>query len=224
MGGWSPHVVDALLSLDAAAHFAFLASGAADGEASPRSSAAAAAPAIAYTAGLATALAALGVFAASLGRVYGDFGAGSGELLRGGVSVLAVGMGLSLLQLLPLQVGLGSLPVDPTRLGSSVPPSARAFLFGASSALVASPCASPVLASLLGFVATLGDPLVGGLLLLAYTVGYTTPVLLTSLLATSARDVSLRLEGRFDWFAPVSGAWLIAFGTYNVLVSALGPA
>ena len=30
--------------------------------------------------------------------------------------------------------------------------------------------------------------------------------------------------GRFDWVVPVSGSWLVAFGTYNVLVSALGPA
>ena len=60
------------------------------------------------------------------------------------VSLLAVVFGLNLLQLVPLQLGLGSLLVDPRGFGGKVPPAARAFVFGASSALVASPCASPV--------------------------------------------------------------------------------
>ena len=212
--------------------FAFLASGASEDEVSTGTGAGTGtgggsrsiAPALAFTAGLATALAALGVLAASVGKVYGDTGgAGGGELLRAAVSLGCVGLGLNLLNLLPVQLGLGSLLVDPSRLGASIPPAARAFAFGASSALVASPCASPVLATILGFVATLGDPLVGGALLLAYTAGYTAPVLVTSLLATSARDVSAQLEGRFEWVSPSSGAFLVAYGTYNALCVGLGP-
>ena len=204
--------------------FAFLAGGATgdDGGSTGKGSAAIAVPAFAFTAGLACALAALGVLAASLGKVYGDTGGGTTELLRALVSVLTIGLGLNLLQLLPMQLGLGSLPIaDPSRL--DVPPVARAFLFGASSALVASPCASPVLASILGYVAAVGDPLLGGALLLTYTLGYTAPVLLTSLLATSARDVATRMEGRFDWFGPTSGALLVGVGMYNGLVAVLGP-
>lgn len=206
--------------------FAFLAGGAtgdADSPGKGGSSAAVAVPALAFTAGNAGALAALGVLAASLGKVYGDTGSGTTELLRAVVSVLTIGLGLNLLQLLPMQLGLGSLLVDPSRLGVGVPPAARAFLFGASSALVASPCASPVLASILGYVAAVGDPLLGGALLLTYTLGYTAPVLLTSLLATSARDVAARMEGRFDWFGPSSGAFLVGIGCYNGLVAVLGP-
>ena len=125
---------------------------------------------------------------------------------------------MNLLNLLPMRLGFGSLAVDPTQLGLSVPPAIRAFLFGASSAVVASPCASPVLASILAYVATLGDPLLGGLLLLAYTLGYTAPVLATSLLATSARDVSRTLEGS-SWVGPVGGTFLVA---RPFLVEALG--
>lgn len=113
--------------------------------------------------------------------------------------------------------------VAPGAGAPGLPRPARTFLFGASSALVASPCASPVLATILGFVATLGDPLLGACLLTAYTAGYTTPVLLTALLATSAREVSAGLEGRFGWFAPASGAMLLCYGTYSGLVAALGP-
>ena len=178
-------------------------------------------PALAFTAGLACALAALGVAAASLGKVFGDTG---GDFLRVTVSLLAVVFGLNLLQLVPLQLGLGSLLVDPSGMGGKVPPAARAFVFGASSALVASPCASPVLATILAFVATLGDPLLGGALLVSYTLGYTTPIAAASLVTSNAARTAQSLEGRFNWVQPAGGAFLIAYGTYNCLVAALGPA
>ena len=178
-------------------------------------------PALAFTAGLACALAALGVAAASLGKVFGDTG---GDFLRVTVSLLAVVFGLNLLQLVPLQLGLGSLLIDPSGMGGKVPPAARAFVFGASSALVASPCASPVLATILAFVATLGDPLLGGALLVSYTLGYTTPIAAASLVTSNAARTAQSLEGRFNWVQPAGGAFLIAYGTYNCLVAALGPA
>ena len=53
----------------------------------------------------------------------------------------------------------------------------RTFLLGGSSALVASPCATPVLTSILAFVAASRDPALGAVLLFTYTVGYSTPLL-----------------------------------------------
>ena len=176
-------------------------------------------PALAYTAGLASVLASLGVAAASVGSVYGEVG-GGGDALRAAASLLAVVFGLSLLEVVPLRIGFGSLAVDPSAL--RVPPAAQAFVFGASSALVASPCASPVLATIIAFVASIGDPLLGGALLFAYTLGYTAPVLLTSLLASSSATL---LEGRaLEWVAPAGGASIVAVGTYNLLSVAFGPA
>lgn len=176
-------------------------------------------PAVTFSLGLAFAFAALGTAAATLGMVYGQSGDGALVVLRAGVSLIAVGMGLNLLQVLPFE--LPSLQLQTS--GLDVPRPVRTFLFGGASALVASPCASPVLATILGFVATLGDPLLGAALLCSYTLGYTTPVLLTALLATSAREVSSGLGGQFDWFAPASGAALLAYGTYSGLVTVLGP-
>ena len=178
-------------------------------------------PAVAFSSGLAVAFAALGVSAASLGSLFGSAGDGPLLLLRAAVSLLAVGLGLNLLQLLPF-----ALPsIDVINASSmTLPPSARAFLFGASSALVASPCASPVLASILGYVATLGDPVLGAALLLCFTLGYTAPVLLTGLAASSARSLVAELEGGLEWVTPASGAVLLAYGTYNGLSTALGPA
>mmetsp|Transcript_28298 Transcript_28298/g.34974 ORF Transcript_28298/g.34974 Transcript_28298/m.34974 type:complete len:422 (-) Transcript_28298:146-1411(-) len=54
----------------------------------------------------------------------------------------------------------------------------RTFLLGGSSALVASPCATPVLTAILGFVAASRDPILGAILLFIYTVGYSTPLLI----------------------------------------------
>lgn len=186
------------------------------GDAAPRS---ALLPAATFSAGLAFAFAALGTAAATLGMVYGESSDGALLVLRAAVSLLAVGMGLNLLQVLPWT--LPSLQLETS--GLAVPRPVRTFLFGASSALVASPCASPVLATILGYVATLGDPLLGCALLSAYTLGYTTPVLATALLATSAREVSASMEGSATWFAPVSGAALLSYGTYSGLVTAFGP-
>ena len=47
----------------------------------------------------------------------------------------------------------------------------QAYLVGLTFALAASPCSTPVLATLLAYVANSQDPLLGGGLLLAYTTG-----------------------------------------------------
>ena len=49
--------------------------------------------------------------------------------------------------------------------------SPQAYLVGLTFALAASPCSTPVLATLLAYVSTSQDPLLGGSLLLAYTIG-----------------------------------------------------
>ena len=48
---------------------------------------------------------------------------------------------------------------------------AQAYLAGLTFALAASPCSTPVLATLLAYVAASQEPLLGGGLLLAYTSG-----------------------------------------------------
>jgi cytochrome c-type biogenesis protein len=53
----------------------------------------------------------------------------------------------------------------------SLPPPVQAYLAGLAFALAASPCSTPVLATLLGYVASSGDPVTGGALLLTYTSG-----------------------------------------------------
>ena len=47
----------------------------------------------------------------------------------------------------------------------------QAYLAGLTFALAASPCSTPVLATLLAYVGASADPVPGGLLLLTYTSG-----------------------------------------------------
>ncbi len=47
----------------------------------------------------------------------------------------------------------------------------QAYLAGLTFALAASPCSTPILATLLAYVSTTNDPSLGAALLLAYTTG-----------------------------------------------------
>lgn len=73
---------------------------------------------------------------------------------------------------------LPSLDVDVRRL--ALPPTLQAYLAGATFALAASPCSTPILATLLAYVSASGDPWRGGALLLAYSMGYVVPLLVAA--------------------------------------------
>lgn len=77
-----------------------------------------------------------------------------------------------------IQLQLPSLGVDVR--AARLPPPLTAYLAGATFALVASPCSTPVLASLLAYVSTSQNPAAGGLLLLVYSCGYVTPLLVAA--------------------------------------------
>ncbi len=53
----------------------------------------------------------------------------------------------------------------------------QAYLAGLTFALAASPCSTPVLATLLAYVATADNPALGGALLFTYCLGYVGPLL-----------------------------------------------
>lgn len=120
--------------------------------------------AAAFAGGLATTLALLGVLASLAGKAYGQVGDGLPVL----VSLLAIAMGLNLLEVVRLPLPSFFTDVD-VRQAGGLSSAAKAYLAGLTFALAASPCSTPVLASLLGYVASTGDPVRGGTLLLAYT-------------------------------------------------------
>jgi cytochrome c-type biogenesis protein len=162
-----------------------------------------------FALGLATTLAGLGIFATLVGKVYGQIGVGLPIV----VSIVAILMGLNLLEALPLQ-----LPAFDTMgwIPKTLPDGVRSYLLGLTFGLVASPCSTPVLATLLAWVSTTGDILLGGMLLLSYAVGYVAPLVIAgTFTATNKRLLALRQWS--GWITPVSGALLVGFGVFSLL-------
>uniref|UniRef100_A0A0E0MCA3 Cytochrome C biogenesis protein transmembrane domain-containing protein n=1 Tax=Oryza punctata TaxID=4537 RepID=A0A0E0MCA3_ORYPU len=79
-----------------------------------------------------------------------------------------------------------------------------------------SPCSTPVLATLLGYVATSRDPIVGGSLLLTYTTGYVAPLLIAASFAGALQSL-LSFRRYSAWINPISGAFLLGGGVYTLL-------
>lgn len=166
-----------------------------------------------FALGMATTLAGLGVVAAVVGRVYGQVGVGLPIV----VSAIAILMGLNLLNALPLRLpAWGSTDW----IGQDMPRGVRSFAIGLTFGVVASPCSTPVLATLLAWVSATQDPVVGSVLLLAYTVGYVAPLVLAGTFTASIKRL-LELRRWSSWITPASGALLVGFGVFSLMTRLL---
>lgn len=159
--------------------------------------------------GLATTLAGLGIFAATVGKVYGQIGTGLPIL----VSIIAILMGLNLLEALPLQFPSWG---GTEWISQELPQGIRAYLIGLSFGLVASPCSTPVLAVLLTWVTSTKDLILGGILLLSYAAGHVTPLILAGTFTASIKKI-LEIRRWSSWINPASGVLLIAFGAISLV-------
>ena len=151
----------------------------------------------------------LGSLSGLVGRIYGQVP----DVVPTLVAVLALVMGLNLLGVLRLPLPAGP---DPMRWTKSVPVPVAPIAAGLAFGLAASPCTTPVLAVLLGWIATSGRPLVGVVLLASFGVGQVMPLLIAGSAAASVpRLLALRPIGR--WVPPISGAVLICTGMLTLL-------
>lgn len=162
-----------------------------------------------FSLGLATTLAGLGILASYIGRVYGQIGIGLPIV----VSIVAILMGLNLLEALPL-----SMPSFDSMgwISGDLPKGVRSYLLGLTFGLVASPCSTPVLATLLAWVSTTGDTILGGVLLLAYATGYVAPLILAGTFTASIKKL-LEMRQWSAWITPTSGALLVGFGVFSLM-------
>lgn len=162
-----------------------------------------------FSLGLATTLAGLGIVASYIGRVYGQIGIGLPVV----VSIIAILMGLNLLEALPLTMpsfdSMGWISGD-------LPKGVRSYLLGLTFGLVASPCSTPVLATLLAWVSTTGDTILGAVLLLAYASGYVAPLILAGTFTASIKKL-LEMRQWSAWITPTSGALLVGFGVFSLV-------
>jgi cytochrome c-type biogenesis protein len=156
-----------------------------------------------FVSGFATTLMGLGLAAVALGRIYGQIGGFWGWLLGG----VAIAMGLNLVGLLPLQFpSWGQGPLSQTG-----PRGVRSYLVGLSFGLVASPCSTPVLITLLAWVSGSGNLTMGAFLLLAYALGSVLPLAIAGTFTGMVQKV-LVLRQWSGVLNPIMGALLILFG------------
>ncbi len=156
--------------------------------------------------GLSITFTVLGAAAAAMGR----FLSFAGQWLYIGLAVIAVAMGLQLMDVISIP-----LPFQKTHQVKS-----RglwgALLLGLLTGTVSSPCATPVLAVILAYVSTQGDIMYGGSLLFAYAVGHCALIFIAGLsVGLTESMVSSNGIKNFSLYSRrFSGAMLVAGGLY----------
>ncbi len=191
------------------------------GESGDQGDIAAAVPAtLIFIAGFAAVFAALGVAAGSIGSSLSSV---QDVLQRvGGVIVIVLGLVL-------LGVVRGRL-VQERRLLNRLPNvggSARPLVLGVAFGAAWSPCVGPLLGAALVVAAHGGQPVRGGLLLLAYAAGIGVPFLLASLGLAASPGIAARVRSIGPALERIGGVLLVvlgvllATGTYAHLTSYL---
>jgi cytochrome c-type biogenesis protein len=184
---------------------------------------------ILYAIGLSTTLSLLGLSSALLGQLFNTAGSTIisdspfGDVANLIAGVIALTMGFYLLELIDIQfpsidtflnkMNNNNNNNNDNKNTTTTPYSA--FLFGATSALVASPCSSPVLASLLAIISASKNPVLGISMLFFFSLGRSTPVVLAGTLSGS---INAFASGKgASWVNLVFASLLVMYGTYQTL-------
>lgn len=146
-----------------------------------------------YAFGLSTTFACLGLLAAFAGASFGSL---LSQPIFVFVLVAFIGyMSLTMIGVIDLR--LPSFLQGGAQLSSGINPFLSAYLFGLISGSVASPCVSPGLALLLTIVATMGNTFSGFLLLFAFGIGMSVPLIIIGTFSSSLNML------------PQAGQWMV---------------
>lgn len=161
--------------------------------------------AMAYTMGIATTFAFLGLLAAFTGQVFGSIMAN--PIFICSIVLVLLYLAGSMLGLYEMYIPPFMQPKNNGMQGNSL---FAAFLFGAASGTMASPCLSPGLVLLLTLVTTLASKFMGFLLLFSFGIGLSIPLLLIGTFSSSLNVL------------PKSGMWMVeikrAFGLIMIMM------
>jgi len=150
----------------------------------------------------------LGVISGLAGQVFGQVGSWPFYV----ISIVPIIFGLYLLKVIHFKL--------PTFSGINLKARGAlgAFFMGGLLGVVITPCATPILAGLLSYVATTGNPTWGGLLLFIYGIGIGIPIILigTTFASIIARLSSKKLLRCAD---NISGTMLIGVGLYLIWIA-----
>lgn len=147
--------------------------------------------AFAYTMGIATTFACLGLVAAFTGSMFGSIMANPFVIL--GIVALLLYLALSMFDIVQLQTPSFLSSTTHSRGGSFI----SSFMFGAASGTVASPCLSPGLIMILSLVTEQGNPYTGFIYLFGFGLGLSVPLLLIGTFSSSLSVL------------PQAGMWMI---------------
>ncbi len=159
-----------------------------------------------FVLGLAIIFTVLGLISALMGRMFGNVG----QFWKYVVAGVCFLMGVQLLGILKWNI-----PV-PTGIRVKKQGYIGAFVLGLLFGVVSTPCAVPILAVLLAFVAEKGNILYGGFLLFVYALGHSALVLIAGTSVGAAKGLleSRGLRRAHDVIQKVAGALIIAIGLY----------
>lgn len=147
-----------------------------------------------YTAGLSTTFAILGMLAAFAGVQFGSFMGNPWIVIP--IVIFFAYLGFSMLGFYEMYIPRFMQPKQGHAQNGSF---LSAFTFGVINGTVASPCLSPGLALILGVVATMGNPVLGFLILFVFGIGSSFPLLI---IGTFSSSMTL---------LPRAGMWMIEF-------------
>lgn len=159
-----------------------------------------------FVLGLSITFAILGIIAASLGRLFGDVG-NFWKYLVAGVCLI---MGLHLFEIFKFNIPAPRLAKP--KAGGLI----GAFLLGLLFGVVSSPCATPILAVLLAFIAAKGNLVYGVTLLFFYALGHCALILVagTSVGAAKSMLESKGLRRSTGILRKAAGVLIILVGGY----------
>jgi len=159
-----------------------------------------------FVLGLAATFTTLGLISGLMGRMFGDIG----KFWKYAVAGVCLLMGLHLLGALKWNLSI------PIRFRMKQKGNLGAFLLGLLFGVVSTPCAVPILAVLLTFVASEGNPVFGGALLFVYALGHSVLVLIagTSVGAAKSLIESKGLHRAHAFLQKAAGVLIIGIGLY----------
>jgi len=158
--------------------------------------------------GLAITFTILGLVSALMGRMFGDVG----SFWKYAVAAVCLVMGIHLLGFLKI-----NFPV-PRALSVEKAQGLGALLLGLLFGAVSTPCAVPILAVLLAFIASKGNILYGGLLLFIYALGHSFLILVagTSMGAAKKLIESKGLRRTNLVLQKIAGIVILLVGAYFI--------
>lgn len=162
-----------------------------------------------FVLGLCVTFTILGVIAALAGKMMGT-GFGFFKYI---VAAICLVMGLQMMEVINLNIP--ALQAARPKHGGVI----GAFILGLLYGFVATPCAVPILAVLLAFIATKGNIIYGGSLLLTYAIGHTSLIVVagTSMGAAKTMLESKKFVKAGNILRKVAGAIIILVGLWFIL-------